>query len=218
MILGFCAGIMLSAAVLGLILPASQSVSSLGVVIVVAGVITGAVFLTLIDRLTPHLHNITGLESESHKNNSKINHVLLFVLAIAIHKLPEGMAAGVGFNEENISNAWNVTLAIAIQNIPEGMVVISPLILAGVSKLRTFLIAIAIGILEILGVFIGYFAGGVSQMLLPFMLSFAGGAMLYVVSDEMIPETHAHGYQKQATFALLVGFMTIIVFDKIFTF
>ena len=98
------------------------------------------------------------------------------------------------------------------------MVVISPLILAGVSKLRTFLIAIAIGILEILGVFIGYFAGGVSQMLLPFMLSFAGGAMLYVVSDEMIPETHAHGYQKQATFALLVGFMTIIVFDKIFTF
>ena len=217
-ILGFCAGIMLSAAVLGLILPASQSVSSLGVVIVVAGVITGAVFLTLIDRLTPHLHNITGLESESHKNNSKINHVLLFVLAIAIHKLPEGMAAGVGFNEENISNAWNVTLAIAIQNIPEGMVVISPLILAGVSKLRTFLIAIAIGILEILGVFIGYFAGGVSQMLLPFMLSFAGGAMLYVVSDEMIPETHAHGYQKQATFALLVGFMTIIVFDKIFTF
>ena len=209
---------MLSAAVLGLILPASQSVSSLGVVIVVAGVITGAVFLTLIDRLTPHLHSITGLESESHKNNSKINHVLLFVLAIAIHKLPEGMAAGVGFNEENISNAWNVTLAIAIQNIPEGMVVISPLILAGVSKLRTFLIAIAIGILEILGVFIGYFAGGVSQMLLPFMLSFAGGAMLYVVSDEMIPETHAHGYQKQATFALLVGFMTIIVFDKIFTF
>ncbi len=217
-ILGFCAGIMLSAAVLGLILPASQSVSSLGVVIVVAGVITGAVFLTLIDRLTPHLHSITGLESESHKNNSKINHVLLFVLAIAIHKLPEGMAAGVGFNEENISNAWNVTFAIAIQNIPEGMVVISPLILAGVSKLRTFLIAIAIGILEILGVFIGYFAGGVSQMLLPFMLSFAGGAMLYVVSDEMIPETHAHGYQKQATFALLVGFMTIIVFDKIFTF
>ena len=217
-ILGFCAGIMLSAAVLGLILPASQSVSSLGVVIVVAGVITGAVFLTLIDRLTPHLHSITGLESESHKNNSKINHVLLFVLAIAIHKLPEGMAAGVGFNEENISNAWNVTVAIAMQNIPEGMVVISPLILAGVSKLRTFLIAIAIGILEILGVFIGYFAGGVSQMLLPFMLSFAGGAMLYVVSDEMIPETHAHGYQKQATFALLVGFMTIIVFDKIFTF
>lgn len=217
-ILGFCAGIMLSAAVLGLILPASQSVSSLGVLIVVAGVITGAVFLTLIDRLTPHLHNITGLESESHQNNSKINHVLLFVLAIAIHKLPEGMAAGVGFNEENISNAWNVTLAIAIQNIPEGMVIISPLILAGVSKIRTFLIAISIGFLEILGVFVGYFAGGVSQMLLPFMLSFAGGAMLYVVSDEMIPETHAHGYQKQATFALLAGFMTILAFDKIFTF
>ena len=121
------------------------------------------------------------------------------------------MAAGVGFNEENISNAWNVTLAIAIQNIPEGMVVIAPLLLAGVSRLRTMLIAAGIGLLEIVGVVFGYALGSVSAAMLPVMLGFAGGAMLYVTSDEMIPETHAHGYQKEATYALLLGFISILL-------
>lgn len=217
-ILGYCAGIMLAAAILGLIVPASESVSSKGLILVFAGVIIGALFLNILDKITPHLHSITGLDKEEHRNNSKLNHILLFVLAIAIHKLPEGMAAGVGFNSNDIDNAWNVTLGISIQNIPEGIVIISPLLLAGVSRIRTFLIALSIALLEIVGVLIGFWAGGISQTLLPLMLSFAGGAMLYVVSDEMIPETHAHGFQKQATYALLLGFLTLLATDRLLSF
>lgn len=138
---------------------------------------------------------------------------MLFVMAIALHKLPEGIAAGVGFNAEDISDAWTVTFGIALQNIPEGMVIISPLLLAGVSKMRTLIISLAIAMLEVVGVWIGYAAGAISEKFLPIMLAFAGGAMLYVVSDEMIPETHAHGYQKQATYALLIGFMTLMFIE-----
>lgn len=213
-ILGYCAGVMLAAAILGLILPAADMVSAKGLLWIVAGVFSGALFLNILDRLTPHLHNITGLDKEQHRNNARLNHILLFVLAIAIHKLPEGMAAGVGFNGNNPGNAWMVTFGIALQNIPEGMVVISPLLLAGVSRMRTFLIALAIGLLEVIGVMTGYLAGHISEILLPVMLSFAGGAMLYVVSDEMIPETHAHGFQKQATYALLLGFLTLLLIEK----
>lgn len=132
-------------------------------------------------------------------------------MAIALHKLPEGIAAGVGFNSAETSDAWAVTLGIALQNIPEGMVVIAPLLLAGVSKLRTFVISLAIALLEVVGVWIGYGVGAISEVLLPLMLSMAGGAMLYVVSDEMIPETHSHGYQKIASYALVLGF-TVFVF------
>ena len=108
-----------------------------------------------------------------------------------------------------------VLFGIALQNVPEGMVVIAPLLLAGVSKIRTFLISLAIGLLEIVGVWIGYALGAASEAFLPAMLGFAGGAMLYVTSDEMIPETHAHGYQKQATYALVLGFVTLILHEKI---
>jgi ZIP family zinc transporter len=102
---------------------------------------------------------------------------------------------------------------LALQNIPEGMVVISPLLLAGVSRWRTFFISLAIGLLEIVGVWIGYGLGAISLVMLPIMLAFAGGAMLYVISDEMIPETHAHGYHKAATYALLFGFMTLVFME-----
>lgn len=213
-IMGYCAGVMLAASVLGLILPASDMVGLVGGWQVVVGVIVGAMFLNLLDKVTPHLHHLTGLDPEEHSGNSSINKVLLFVLAIAIHKLPEGVAVGVGFNNEVESDAWSVAIGIALQNVPEGMVVISPLLLSGVSRMRTLLISIAIGLLELVGVWIGYLLGGLSEMFLPMMLSFAGGAMLYVISDEMIPETHAHGYQKMATYALLLGFLTLLFMDK----
>lgn len=215
-ILGYCAGIMLAAAVLGLIVPALEQVEGVWCWSVIGGVVAGAMFLNLLDYVTPHLHHITGLDPEVHANNSSINKILLFVMAIALHKMPEGMAAGVGFNSESVNDAWTVSLGIAIQNIPEGMVIISPLLLAGVSKGRTFLISLAIAMLEVVGIMVGFGLGGISIALLPAMLAFAGGAMLYVVSDEMIPETHAHGYQKQATYALLLGFMTLALLDKVF--
>ncbi|MCQ2160536.1 MAG: ZIP family metal transporter [Bacteroidales bacterium] len=215
-ILGFCAGIMLAASTVGLILPAAESAGLGRWWLILAGVVLGMLFLNLLDMVTPHLHKLTGLDEETHRNNASINHILLFVMAIALHKLPEGMAAGVGFNSTETSDAWAVTLGIAIQNIPEGMVVIAPLLLAGVSKLRTFIISLSIALLEVVGVWIGYGIGSISEVLLPVMLAFAGGAMLYVVSDEMIPETHAHGYQKMATYSLILGFVSLVFLDMAF--
>jgi len=211
-ILGYCAGIMLAASTLGLIVPAFDMTGAIDWWIVVLGVMIGAFFLNVLDLVTPHLHHITGLEEEEHMNNSSLNHILLFVMAIALHKLPEGMAAGVSMS--TTEEDWSVSLGIALQNIPEGMVIIAPLLLAGVSRLRTLTISLVIGLLEVIGVWIGFGLGSASEMLLPFMLGFAGGAMLYVTSDEMIPETHAHGYQKQATYALLLGFITLLLMEK----
>ena len=213
-VLGFCAGIMLASSTIGLILPAFEGTHQWWWV--AAGVMAGALFLNLLDLVTPHLHTITGLDPEQHHNSAALNKVLLFVMAIALHKLPEGMAAGVSMSAAEGGFAdWAVSLGIAVQNVPEGMVIIAPLLLAGVSRLRTFVIAIAIGLLEVVGVWLGFGLGSVSELLLPVMLGFAGGAMLYVTSDEMIPETHTHGYQKQATYALLVGFMVLLLLEKV---
>ena len=213
--LGFRAGIMLASSTIGLILPAFDGTGQWWWVAL--GVMGGAYFLNLLDLLTPHLHTISGLDPEQHHNGSNLNKVLLFVVAIALHKLPEGMAAGISMSAAKGAFAdWTVSMGIAIQNIPEGMVIIAPLLLAGVSRLRTFSIALAIGLLEVIGVWIGFGVGSISGLVLPMMLGFAGGAMLYVTSDEMIPETHAHGYQKQATYALLLGFITMIIIERLF--
>ena len=215
-VLGFCAGVMLAASTVGLILPAAEQAGIGRWWLVLIGVIGGMLFLNVLDLLTPHLHKLTGLDEEEHRNNASLNRVLLFVLAIALHKFPEGIAAGVGFNAADSSSAWAVSFGIALQNVPEGMVVIAPLLIAGVSKLRTFLISLAIAWLEVLGVWVGYGMGSISTLMLPVMLALAGGAMLYVVSDEMIPETHSHGYQKIATYALVLGFVTLVFLDLAF--
>lgn len=213
-VLGYCAGIMLAASTIGLIVPAFEQANQWWWV--ATGVMVGALFLNVLDYITPHLHTITGLDAEEHKNNKTLNHVLLFVMAIALHKLPEGMAAGVSMCSTGESTDWGVSFGIALQNIPEGMVIIAPLLVAGVSTMRTFIISIVIGLLEIIGVLIGFGIGTASASFLPIMLGFAGGAMLYVTSDEMIPETHTHGYQKQATYALLLGFMTLVLLERTF--
>ncbi len=212
-LLGYCAGVMLAASTLGLIVPAfatGGAVGFWGKALVAAGVMGGALFLNVLDLVTPHLHRLTGLDPESHRNNRRLDRILLFVMAIALHKFPEGMAAGVSVHSD-AGAAWTVSFGIALQNVPEGMVVIAPLLLAGVSRTRTLLLSVAIALLEVAGVAAGYALGGLSGTLLPVMLGFAGGAMLYVTSDEMIPETHAHGFQKEATYALLLGFMTLLL-------
>lgn len=214
-VLSFAAGIMLAAAVLGLIVPAVESSAGLGgLLVVIAGIMCGAVFLSMMDRVVPHLHNIAGIDKESHPDNaSQLNRVILFVLAIAIHNLPEGIAAGVSFGTGNIADAITVSGGIALQNIPEGMVIIAPMLNAGVPKRRAFFIALATGLVEVVGTMIGYFVVSISVAILPFALAFAGGTMLYVISDEMIPETHSHGYEKGATFSLLVGFCVMLAMD-----
>ena len=211
-VLSFAAGVMLAAAVLGLIVPSLEYGGKYGLLITVAGIFTGAVCLNLIDKLVPHLHKLAGTDIESHKDTN-LSKVLLFVTAIAIHNLPEGIAAGVGFGSGDTSQAMIIALGIALQNIPEGMVVIGPMIAAGVKPGRTMIIAVMTGLIEVVGTLIGYFAVSIASAILPFALAFAGGTMLYVISDEMIPETHAHGHERGATYALLVGFCLMLVTD-----
>ncbi|MBR2353184.1 MAG: ZIP family metal transporter [Clostridia bacterium] len=214
-ILSFAAGVMLAAAVVGLILPSLEYGDGwLPLLITVAGIFCGALCLNLIDKLVPHLHKMTGIDQERHPGQTEaLNKVLLFVIAIAIHNLPEGIAAGVSFGDGDVSRAITVAGGIALQNIPEGMVIIAPMLVAGMSRGRTFLIALATGLVEVIGTLIGYFAVSVSTAILPFALAFAGGTMLYVISDEMIPETHAHGNERSATYTLLLGFAVMLVFD-----
>ncbi len=210
-ILSFAAGVMLAAAILGLILPSIEYGGKFGIIITVVSIFIGAICLNLIDKLVPHLHKMIGPDIESH-NNANLNKVLLFVMAIAIHNLPEGLAAGVGFGSGNTAEALMIAGGIALQNIPEGMVIIGPLLSSGVSKKKTFLIALGTGLVEVVGTFIGYFAVSISSVVLPFALAFAGGTMLYVISDEMIPETH-HDDARGVTYALLVGFALMLVMD-----
>lgn len=211
-VLSFAAGVMLAAAVLGLILPSVDYGGKWGLLITVAGIFAGAVSLNFIDKLVPHLHKLAGADIEDHKD-SNLGKILLFVMAIAIHNLPEGIAAGVGFGSGDDTGAFIIALGIALQNIPEGMVIIGPMLSAGVKPGRTFLIALGTGIVEVVGTLIGYLAVSIASAILPFALAFAGGTMLYVISDEMIPETHAHGHERGATYALLVGFCLMLATD-----
>ena len=215
-ILSFAAGVMLAASVIGLVLPSLEHGNGkLALVITVAGVFCGAFCVNIIDKIVPHLHRITGGdEQESHpENTAQLNKILLFVIAIAIHNLPEGIAAGVSFGTGNTADAITVAGGIALQNIPEGMVIIAPMLASGISSKRTFVIAMMTGVVEVFGTLLGYFAVSISAVILPFALAFAGGTMLYVISDEMIPETHAHGSERGATYSLLAGFCLMLVFD-----
>ncbi len=210
-ILGFASGVMLAASILSLILPSIELGGDLAIIITIVGIFLGAIFLNLIDKIVPHLHKLADSALlEDNENKNKLNKILLFVLAIAIHNFPEGIAAGVGAGSGDVSNAITIALGIAIQNIPEGMVIISPMIIAGISKKRTFIIACLTGVIEVVGTFIGYFSVAIS-VVLPFALAFAGGTMLYVISNEMIPETHSHGNERFATYAMLVGFSLMLV-------
>ncbi len=213
-VLSFAAGVMLCAAVVGLIIPSLEHGGRFPLLVAVAGVFCGALCVNVIDKIVPHLHKLTGVEQESHpEKQEQLNKVLLFVIAIAIHNLPEGIAAGVGFGTGNTAQALTVAGGIALQNIPEGMVIISPMLAAGMKRGRTFLVAVIAGFVEVIGTLIGYFAVSLSNAVLPFALAFAGGTMLYVISDEMIPETHAHGSERGATYSLLAGFCLMLAFD-----
>ena len=212
LVLSFAAGVMLAAAVLGLILPSVEYGGKWGLITTVAGIFAGALCLNVVDKVVPHLHRLMGEEIEAH-HNANLSKVLLFVTAIAIHNLPEGIAAGVSFGSGDVSQAILIAGGIALQNIPEGMVIIGPMLAAGVKPGKTFVCAAITGLVEVAGTLIGYLAVQLASAILPFALAFAGGTMLYVISDEMIPETHAHGCERGATYALLVGFCVMLVSD-----
>lgn len=211
--LGFCAGMMLTASIVCLLMPAVEALSPAGWWQVALGLVLGVALMGVIDKVVPHLHHLAGLYDtpehaalEAQKEQSThLNRVLMFVIAIAIHKLPEGMATGVVFDGGSEADALAMAVTIALQNIPEGMVVVTPLLLVGVSWWRTALAGVVVAAVEVAGLWLGYCLGALSSALLPLLLSAAAGAMLYVISDEMIPETHAHGYQRAATYALIAG-------------
>ncbi len=213
-VLSFAAGVMLSAAVIGLIIPSLEYAGKWKLLTTVAGVFCGAVCINLIDKIVPHLHRLTGVDTETHPGKQdQLNKILLFVIAIAIHNLPEGIAAGVGFGTGNTNDALMIAAGIALQNVPEGMVIIAPMLAAGMSHGRTFIAAAMTGVIEAIGTLLGFFAVSISNAVLPFALAFAGGTMIYVISDEMIPETHSHGNESGATFSLLAGFCLMLAFD-----
>lgn len=195
-ILSFAAGVMLAASVIGLVLPSIEygQIGKLSILVTIAGIFCGAFCLNLIDKLVPHLHKMTGVDVEAHpEKGESLSKILLFVIAIGIHNLPEGIAAGVGFGSGDVSDAIMIAGGIALQNIPEGMVLIAPMLSAGITPKRSLLLASLTGVIEVIGTFLGYFAISIASALLPFILSYAGGCMLYVILGEMLPASRLGG-------------------------
>jgi ZIP family zinc transporter len=212
-VLAFAAGVMLASAVLGLIIPSLESGGRLAFLTTASGIFAGAVSLNLIDRLVPHNHKY--VEEGEIPEVLRTRRVMLFVAAIAMHNLPEGIAAGVGFGSGDIGSAIFIAGGIALQNVPEGMVIISPMLSVGIKPVKTLLIAFTTGLIEVVGTLIGYFAVTLAAFILPFALAFAGGTMLYVISDEIIPDTHADGAENGATYSLLAGFCLMLAFSAL---
>ena len=209
-VLAFGAGVSIASAVLGLIIPSLEYGGRWGLAVAVVGIFAGAFAVDALGKALPEAHKFVGFGADT--DSRRVTRVMIFILAIAMHNLPEGIAAGVGFGSDDISGAVFIALGIALQNLPEGMVIIAPMLACGISPGRTLTCALLTGAVEVIGTFIGYFAVSLSQAILPFSLAFAGGTMLYVVSNDMIPETHSDGNAVSSTYALLVGFSLMLAF------
>ena len=214
LVLSFGAGVMLSASFIGLILPAFESSGVYGIILASFGVLLGGALIDLLDKLTPRMlgERDGAVTEEEQKRRQK---VILFVLAVAMHNIPEGIASGVAFGTENMGEAILVSASIALQNIPEGMVIISPMISVGISRPRAFAYAALTGLSEVVGAMAGYFAVSLCRGLLPLLLATAGGSMIYVITHEMIPESHSRGNGRGASYALLLGFLSMVIFSAL---
>ena len=207
------AGLMLAAAVLGLIIPSLECDGKFGVFTTILGIFSGALCVNLFDIILLRSYERWGVQRG--QGNERFRRVILFVAAIALHNLPEGMAAGVGFGGGDIGDGLFIATAIALQNIPEGMTVTIAVKCANMKPRRAFLIAAMTGVVEIIATFIGYFAVSISEYLLPFILAFAGGNMLYVIADEMIPETHSGGEGHSSAYLILLGFCLMLILNAL---
>jgi ZIP family zinc transporter len=207
--LGFSAGIMLAATFFSLIIP---TIDLGGVWVAVAGIILGAIALHLVDRFIPHFHPALGAEGPP----SRLSRVWLFALAITIHNFPEGLAVGVSFGSGDVASGLVVALAIGLQNMPEGLAVALPLMREGYSRGRSLWYGTLTGLVEPVGGLLGVALVSIFHQILPWALAFAAGAMLFVVSDEIIPESHRKGFERQATFGLVAGFIVMMLLDCLF--
>ena len=205
LLLCFASGIMLSASVFSLVEP---SLVDGGIFLASLGVMAGALFIGVCERLVPNLHFVLNAE-----NKRELSGVVMFVFAIAIHNMPEGIAAGVSLGTDDVSVAISVVCGIAVQNIPEGLVVVPPMLSVGVRPAKALLVVLITGVTEIVGTFLGFFATAIFSELMPFFLAFAGGAMLYVLCDEMIPRGRTEG--KLGVYVTMSGFVLMTVINEI---
>ena len=216
-LLSFAAGIMLAASFFSLLLPAIEYGESqfqskgLAVAVVIAGLLCGALVLFVLHRYLPHEHFFSGHEGPDAKALSRI---WMFVIAITLHNFPEGMAVGVGFAGGDVGNGMALATGIGIQNIPEGLAVAVALMTVGYSRMRAFLVAFLTGLAEPVGGLFGSVAVSFAGPLMPWALAFSAGAMLFIISDEIIPETHRRGFENLATFSLLIGFACMMYLDS----
>ncbi|RLE61866.1 MAG: ZIP family metal transporter [Thermoprotei archaeon] len=206
-LLGFAAGVMLAASMFSLLVPA---VEIGGIYPAVIGLIIGSVFVDLLDMFIPHMHFISGPEGPS----SSLRKIWLFIFAITLHNFPEGLSVGVSFGTGDITSGLIVAIAIGLQNIPEGSGVAFPLVREGYSRFKAVLYATLSGLAEPIAGLIGVLAVSLSTSVLPYALAFAAGAMIYVISDEIIPESHRKGFEKEATFGLIAGFIVMMFLDN----
>jgi len=217
-LLGFAAGVMLAATAFSLIVPGVEYGEAIygsrvwAVAVMVGGMLFGAVFLDRCDKWLPHEHFFKGHEGPP----SSLRKTWLFVLAITLHNFPEGLAVGVGFGggtAESIRQGTSLALGIGLQNMPEGLAVILPLMREGYSPAKALWIAAATGLVEPVAGVLGAALVSIFAPLLPFGMAFAAGAMLFVISDEIIPETHRGGFERIATFGLMIGFVVMMAMD-----
>ncbi|QDO99775.1 ZIP family metal transporter [Ferrovibrio terrae] len=217
LMLAFAAGIMLAATFFSLLLPAleqaetimqSQSGAALGVIV---ALLVGALTMHLAHAIAPHEH--FGMKGREGANAARLARVWLFVIAIALHNFPEGLAVGIGAASGDLSSGLGVTFGIGLQNLPEGLAVAVALRGEGYTRKAAFLVAALTGALEPLGGIVGAGALAISGGLLPWALAFAAGAMLFIISSEVIPETHRHGVERGATTALFGGFVVMLYLD-----
>lgn len=221
--LGAAAGVMLAATSFSLIVPGidygNQLWPGMGVYVIIAGMLFGAIFLDRVDNWLPHEHFAPRREGTSSIGKegpaSQMKRIWLFIIAITIHNFPEGLAVGVGFGTGDIGGGTSLAIGIGIQNMPEGLAVALPLLGLGYNRWKAIGYAVLTGLVEPIGGLFGVGAVTVFQQILPLGLAFAAGAMLFVISDEIIPETHSKGKSRSATFGVMVGFVIMMALDNL---
>ncbi len=214
--LGFGAGVMLAATSFSLILPGTEAAIAQGAskpnaaLIILVGVLLGGVFLQLVHKFLPHEHFFKGKEN---CNSQNLRQIWLFIGAITIHNFPEGLAVGVNFGNNNITDGIPVALGIGLQNIPEGLVVALSLVAESYSRNYALAISLLTGLVEPIGGLIGAGLVSIANFILPWAMAFAAGAMLFVISDEIIPESHRKGLEKEGTIGVMIGFVVMMFLD-----